>query len=100
MKRFRRFELCVDLAKQIQQARIDLMNLSVPVIAEQMVDLGQGFRDVTTVSPVHNLQFFTGMQVIKGKRSLRSCIPSGFQELRSCDRCKRTDFQKGSSGKR
>ena len=40
MKRFRRFQFRVDLGKQIQQPRIDFMNLSVSVVSEQLVDLG------------------------------------------------------------
>ena len=57
MERFGCFQLRVDLGEQIQQARIDFVDLPIPVIPEQMVDLDQRIRDVPAIGPINNLQF-------------------------------------------
>jgi hypothetical protein len=96
LKRLRRIQLFPDLPQQVEQALVDLVNGSGPVIPEHAIDGAEGFSNVSTISPIHNLQLFGGMQVVKRKRPLRRRCA---KQLRSGDGCESGKSEKRSTGK-
>jgi len=59
----------LDSPEDIQKLRVNDMNLSGLVIAEKLVDLGQGFAVVCIPRGISESQFFLGTGVKKRKRA-------------------------------
>ena len=54
-----------EVMEQIELPDVVIPHISGPVVAEKVVELGDGFRNVVIANPVDHINAFTGMKVIE-----------------------------------
>jgi len=53
------------IGKNVENPRVKVMNLPSSVVAEKMVQFGEGIRDIRIPMTVNNVQVLAGMGVVK-----------------------------------
>ena len=95
LKRFAGPELRVQIMDQVEQARIDMMDLIIVMIAHEVVDMVQRVRKILAVLPIDQRSRFIGMDVehVDGtflrqrlgmKTMMRVSGPGGCRHCRGC----------------
>lgn len=64
-KRFLRIKRRVEVSEHVEQVRIDGLHIVRIMIAQDIGDILEGFREVDAFLPVYGLEVFTGMNIME-----------------------------------